>query len=153
VSALPTDAFVFEGFLPRKSGDRREKLRSLTSERRTIILYEAPHRLAGALADIEEVLGDRRLAVCREMTKLHEEIFRGTVTEARRHFSSPRGEVVLVIAGNAGTAEIVTDEQIAALIQAGLAARKSPSRLAAEISAVANLPRRRVYELILDMGN
>lgn len=152
-SALPTDAFVFEGFLPRKSSERRDKLRALSNEPRTIVLYEAPHRLPEALQDIEEVLGDRDIAVCREMTKLHEEIFRGKVSEARSHFPTARGEIVLVIGGKKLGEDLGTNEQATALIISGLKSGTSPSRLAAEIASVTGRTKREIYQLILDMGN
>ena len=99
VSGLPTDRFIYIGFLPNKAGARRRILESVADEPGTIIALEAPHRLAAALDDILNTLGDRRIAVCRELTKLHEEVFRGTVGEAIKHFSEPRGEFTLVIEG------------------------------------------------------
>jgi len=100
VSGLSTDRFIYIGFLPRKTGDRRRMLESVAGEAGTIIALEAPHRLRAALDDIKFVLGDRRIAVCRQLTKLHEEVFRGTVSRAQAYFSQPRGEFTLVIEGN-----------------------------------------------------
>jgi 16S rRNA (cytidine1402-2'-O)-methyltransferase len=99
VSGLPTDQFIYVGFLPRRKGQRQRLLESLREERRTVVAFETPHRLGEALSDIEEVLGDRSMCVCRELTKVHEEIFRGRVSEARGHFIEPRGEFSLVIEG------------------------------------------------------
>ncbi|MCJ7763644.1 MAG: 16S rRNA (cytidine(1402)-2'-O)-methyltransferase [Dehalococcoidales bacterium] len=99
VSGLATDRFTYVGFLPRKSGERRRLLESVASEPGTIVALEAPHRLRQALADIVFVLGDRRVAVCRQLTKMHEEVFRGTVTQAMEYFTGPRGEFTLVIEG------------------------------------------------------
>jgi 16S rRNA (cytidine1402-2'-O)-methyltransferase len=99
VSGLPTDQFLYVGFLPRRKGQRQRLLSSLVDEPRTIVAFETPHRLNGALSDIGEILGDRRLSVCRELTKVHEEIFRGRVGQARGHFVEPRGEFSLVIEG------------------------------------------------------
>ena len=99
VSGLPTDQFVYLGFLPRRKGDRRRFLQSVADEPRTMIVFEAPHRLLGALRDAVELLGDRKLAVCRELTKIHEEIFRGTFSQAITYFTQPRGEFTLVIEG------------------------------------------------------
>ncbi len=99
VSGLPTDRFTCIGFLPHKANDRRRALESVADETGTIIALETPHRLLSALNDILVVLGDRKLAVCRELTKLHEEVFRGTVSEAIKHFTEPRGEFTLVIEG------------------------------------------------------
>jgi 16S rRNA (cytidine1402-2'-O)-methyltransferase len=99
VSGLPTDQFLYVGFLPRRKGQRQRLLSSIVDESRTIVAFETPHRLREALSDIEEILGDRRLSVCRELTKVHEEIFRGRVSQAREHFVEPRGEFSLVIEG------------------------------------------------------
>lgn len=116
--------FCFEGFLPRKGPSRRERLAELAGERRTIVLYEAPHRLAATLGDLAGVLGsDRRVAVCRELTKLHEETWRGTLDEALRRCAEvePRGEHVLVIDGAPRPAE-VDDDVLRAALDAALAA-------------------------------
>lgn len=105
LSGLPTGKFVFEGFLPPKSSDRRARLRELSGEKRTVIFHEAPHKLASALTDMAEIFGDsRRIALCRELTKLNEEIVRTTLGAARDHYSEndPRGEFVLVVEGASG---------------------------------------------------
>jgi len=99
VSGLPTDQFLYLGFLPRRKGQRQRLLSSIVDEPRTIVAFETPHRIRKALSDIEEILGNRRLSVCRELTKVHEEIFRGRVSQAREHFAEPRGEFSLVIEG------------------------------------------------------
>lgn len=99
VSGLPTDQFLYVGFLPRRKGQRQRLLSSLVDELRTIVAFETPHRLKESLSDIEEILGDRRVSVCRELTKVHEEIFRGRVSQAGEHFVDPRGEFSLVIEG------------------------------------------------------
>jgi 16S rRNA (cytidine1402-2'-O)-methyltransferase len=99
VSGLPTDQFLYVGFLPRRKGQRQRLLSSIIEEPRTIVAFETPHRLREALSDIEEILGDRRISVCRELTKIHEEIFRGRVSQAKEHFVEPRGEFSLVIEG------------------------------------------------------
>ncbi len=100
-SGLPSDSFVYIGFLPRRAAERRALLAEVAAERRTLIAFEAPHRLLKSLADIEAVLGDRQVAICREMTKIHEEIRRETVSQAQAHFreTKPRGEFTLVLAG------------------------------------------------------
>ena len=99
VSGLPTDQFLYLGFLPRRKGQRQRLFSSILDEPRTIVAFETPHRLRKALSDIEEILGNRRLSVCRELTKVHEEIFRGRVSQAREHFAEPKGEFTLVIEG------------------------------------------------------
>lgn len=100
-SGLPTDQFVYLGFLPREKTARRKLLQSVVSEARTLIAYEAPHRVRASLEDIERVLGDRPVGIARELTKIYEEFFRGTVSEAREHFIAhdPRGEFVFVVGG------------------------------------------------------
>lgn len=97
-SGLPTDKFVFEGFLPKKKG-RKTRLSILASEERSIVLFESPERLIKTITDCINSLGNRPVAVCREMTKLHEEIFRGTLKEALNYFTTkkPRGEFVIII--------------------------------------------------------
>jgi 16S rRNA (cytidine1402-2'-O)-methyltransferase len=99
VSGLPTDQFLYLGFLPRRQGQRQRLLSSIVDEPRTIVSFETRHRIREALSDIEEILGDRRISVCRELTKVHEEIFRGRVSQAKEHFAEPRGEFSLVIEG------------------------------------------------------
>lgn len=98
-SGLPVDRLVFLGFLPRRPGRRRAALAERGEEPAALVLFEAPHRLRATLAEVLAVLGDRPVAVCRELTKLHEEIFHGTITAALAHFAEPRGEFTLVIEG------------------------------------------------------
>ena len=98
-SGITAEQFTHLGFLPRKTGARKKLLAPFAEDSRTITAFETPHRILSALADIYETLGDRRIAVCREMSKLHEEIFRGTVSEAINHFAKPKGEFTLVIEG------------------------------------------------------
>jgi 16S rRNA (cytidine1402-2'-O)-methyltransferase len=99
VSGLPTDQFLYVGFLPRRKGQRQRLLSSIVDEPRTVVAFETPHRLIEALSDIEEILGNRRLSICRELTKVHEEIFRDRVSRAKEHFAEPRGEFTLIIEG------------------------------------------------------
>ena len=101
VSGLPTGRFCFEGFLPQKRRERRERLQQVAKERRTLIFYEAPHRLCETLADMRELLGERRIAVVKELTKVHESVLRIPLSEAEAYFAQqqPRGEYVLVLEG------------------------------------------------------
>ena len=99
VSGLPADQFVYMGFLPRKKGEKRSLLASVRDEPRTLLCFESPYRVVDSLAAMLEVLGDRNVAVCREMTKLHEEVFRGPLRSAVQHFQKPRGEFTIVIQG------------------------------------------------------
>ena len=111
VSGLPTGRFVFEGFLPVNRAERRERLQGLLGEERTILFYEAPHRLRATLADLLEAFGDRRAALCRELTKLHEDVMRTTLSQAAAWYEAnePRGEYVLVLAGGERAAENAVD--------------------------------------------
>lgn len=101
VSGLPTDRFVFEGFLPKKPGKKRKVLKSLQDDPRTIIIYESPYRLVKTLVEVEAILGDREVAVCRELTKKFEEIIRGKAGDVLRKIGDKkvRGEIVLVVSG------------------------------------------------------
>jgi 16S rRNA (cytidine1402-2'-O)-methyltransferase len=152
VSGLPTDQFVYLGYMPRKKGERRRLLASLATERRTVVVFEAPHRLVSSLRDIEEVFGDRRIAVCRELTKLHEEVFRGTVREAESHFAEPRGEFTLVIEGCEGStrAPELTDlarKEIERLRGEGVPAKEGVARVA----RATKLPRNLIYKAWVGM--
>jgi 16S rRNA (cytidine1402-2'-O)-methyltransferase len=124
-SGLPTDRFLFLGFLPRRAGDRRRVLEEVKTQTATLVLFEAPHRLYAALADMAEVLGPgRAIAVCRELTKLHEEIWRGSLAEAQQEWNQrqPRGEFTLVVAGatsEPGWDEARVEVALASLITAG----------------------------------
>lgn len=150
VSGLPTDQFTYLGFLPRRSGERRRFLESVAAEPRTLVALEAPHRLAASLADIAQVLGDRRIAVCRELTKLHEEIFRGTVRQAQQHFTQPRGEFTLVIEGVHAPTKSDSDieAELRRLRERGLSGREAAS----QVARAHGLPRRRVYQLWLKIA-
>jgi 16S rRNA (cytidine1402-2'-O)-methyltransferase len=149
-SGLPTDAFVYLGYLPRQRPERRRLLETARDLPYTLIFLETPHRLLAALDDLQSVLGDRLMAAARELTKLHEEIFRGSTSAARLHFSSQelRGEVTLVVAGSKGEGEAWTDEQLQAAIQAALAAGQAPSQIAARLASQARRPRREIYRLV-----
>ena len=152
ISGLPTDAFVFLGFLPRKSSERRQLLSENASDRRTLVAFESPHRLSVALADIEAELGDRPLAVARELTKLHEETFRGVVSDVREYFShaSARGEVTLVIGGCLDSEQDKwAAERVRAALQAALQAGESRTNASKDISRQSGWPRREVYSLEL----
>jgi len=109
VSGMPAGAFLFLGFLPRRRRERQDALRQAAISPFTIALFEAPHRLRAALEDIDGIFGQRPVAVCRELTKLHEEIFRGTAAAALEHFAAPRGEFAVVIGGSVGGAEAEAD--------------------------------------------
>ncbi len=153
ISGLPTRQFTYIGFLPRRAGERRRLLGSLAAEPRTIVALESPHRLRQALADLLAALGDRPIAVCRELTKLYEETFRGTTSEAIERFSEPRGEFTLVIAGApAGETAPAPDEATLRQELRRLRAQGHGARVAtAEVAVRHGLPRRDVYRLWLDL--
>jgi 16S rRNA (cytidine1402-2'-O)-methyltransferase len=151
VSGLPTGRFAFEGFLPRKGSGRTERLRVVAGETRTTVLYESPHRLARTLADLAGVCGDdRRVAIGRELTKLYEEVWRGTLAEAVAWATerTPPGEVVLVLDG-APPAGPASDEAVRAALEAALGRGTSVKDAASEVSGELGVPRRRAYDLAL----
>lgn len=145
-SGLPTRRFHYLGFLPRAAGPRRKLLRFAAALPDTLVIFEAPHRLRATLRGLCDALGDRRIAACRELTKLHEEIFRGTLSQALERFAEPRGEFTLVIegAGEAKSKPELTpdiDAQLLELKARGLRAREAVR----EVAALSGLPRREVY--------
>ncbi|MYB47781.1 MAG: 16S rRNA (cytidine(1402)-2'-O)-methyltransferase [Dehalococcoidia bacterium] len=152
VAGIETDQFIYLGFLPRRGGPRRKLLESLAGEHRAWIAFEAPHRLIDTLTDIYEKLGDRQVVICRELTKLHEEIFRGTVTQALEHFTEPRGEFTLIVRG-----EDVTPEPNDILIERAWdilrneSARGSKSRDAIAVASITGLSRNDLYRLWLEL--
>src|SRR5437764_2890168 len=152
-SGLPTGRFVFEGFLPRKGSGRTQRLAELAMERRTIVMYEAPHRLGRTLADLAAAFGiGRRVVIARELTKLHEEMWRGSLGEAMAWTDDrePRGEFVIVVDG-APIAPPASDDEIRdavdAALQRGLTARDA----AAEVANVLNVPKRHAYAIAIDV--
>lgn len=154
-SGMPADSFLFLGFLPRRRRERRERLAMVSTIRETLVTFEAPHRIRDLLADLLLTLGDRHIAVCRELTKLHEEIWRGPVSEAVERFEEPRGEFVLVISGAEALEEgeqadspDVARQQLSALRQSGSRARDA----VAQVTAATGLPRSEVYRLWVETG-
>lgn len=155
-SGLPTNRFVFEGFLPTKGKERRDRLDNLKPEVRTLIFYEAPHRLVQTLGDLAETFGgDRIIVLARELTKRYEEFWRGTVEEAIAHSDTqqPMGEYTLILAGAALQTLTLTDESLRSelihLLQQGL----SRSHASRELAQQTALPRRRIYQLALTISD
>jgi 16S rRNA (cytidine1402-2'-O)-methyltransferase len=149
-SGLPTDTFLYLGYLPRRQVERLRLLQEVSSLPYTLIFLETPHRLLDALSDLAAELGNRNIAVARELTKLHEEIFRGSLEQAVEHFTSqpPRGEFTLVVAGCTTTPERWRKERLeAALRQAGAKAEK-PAALARRLAAESGWPKSEIYELL-----
>jgi 16S rRNA (cytidine1402-2'-O)-methyltransferase len=150
VSGLPSDQFLYIGFLPRRGQQRKRLLVSLAGEARTVIAFESPHRLKSALNDILESLGDRDMAVCRELTKIHEEVFWGRVSQAIEHFTEPRGEFTLVIRGKMADDSVVTDrqaEELRKLYQQGMGARDA----VAQVAHITGLSKNRLYRTWLKL--
>lgn len=151
-SGLPSDTFLFDGFLPAKTGKRRARLKELKAVPATLIFFESPNRLEASLADIAAELGpDRRLAVCRELTKLHEEVRDGTPGELAEHYAGGkvRGEIVLVVEPPLAGSEEKPDAD--ALLRE-LLYRTSPSRAAAEAAELTGMPRRELYRKALELA-
>jgi 16S rRNA (cytidine1402-2'-O)-methyltransferase len=151
VSGLPTDRFCFEGFLPRKGGERRAALAALAAEPRTMVFYESPHRLAEALADAAGAFGaDRAAAVCRELTKTHEEVRRGSLGElAEWAAEGVRGEITLVIAGQVAGPVSMSGAELAAEVAAEEAAGADRKEAIRAVVTRTGLPRRVVYDAVV----
>src|SRR3989304_2402419 len=150
ISGLATDRFTYLGFLPRRAGERRKILESAANDPGTIIILEAPHRLAEALKDMVAVFGDRRIAVCRELTKLHEEVFRGSISQAIEHFTQPLGEFTLIIEGRLEShqTELTADirKQLGSMHLAGIKAKEA----VAQVAEATGLPKKELYRAWLE---
>ena len=151
VSGIAMDGFVYLGFLPRKSGDRKRLLESVVSERRALVAFEAPHRLRSALRDALSVLGDREIAVCRELTKLYEETFRGTISEALEHFENPRGEFTLVISGGTPADEDAPKTDPRPMLEELHRQRVTARDAVAQTSEATGLGRRELYRIWVEL--
>lgn len=150
VSGMPGDRFTFLGFLPRKTSERRSVLSGAADETGTLVAFETPQRIVSALEDIASTLGSRRISVCREMTKLHEEVFRGTASGAVEYFSTgrPRGEFVLVIEGASRVRPEASDEAITEAMEELAREGLSGRSLVEAVVDATGAPRRRVYRLV-----
>ena len=155
VSGLPTGRFTFEGFLPMNRKNRRAQLESLQNETRTMLFYEAPHKLTVTLSDLRDVFGpQRRISLCRELTKLHEEVLRTTLGEAAERYKAeePRGEFVLVVEGAAPAKEEATLEdgldRVEALLAEGLSRKDAVKQAAKELG----LSRNELYAAALEVN-
>jgi 16S rRNA (cytidine1402-2'-O)-methyltransferase len=153
MSGLPTDRFVFDGFLPRKGSERTTRLREVAQQHRTTVLYEAPHRLLRTLEDLAQACGEERLiAVCRELTKIHEEVWRGTTFEAIGYFTDhePQGEFVLVIAGAPAPLPATStdiDRALTGLLVDGCSTRDA----ATQVSELLGISKKLAYERALQL--
>jgi 16S rRNA (cytidine1402-2'-O)-methyltransferase len=152
-SGLPADKFLYLGYLPRKSSTRKQFLMEIAKLPFTLIFFETPHRLEAALEDLLEVLGDREMTVGREITKLHEEFFRGTISAALAHFTSTqiRGEITLVVAGQANQTPSWSEAQVRAAIKDQKAQGIPPSQIASQVASESKWPRRKIYQMTIEM--
>jgi 16S rRNA (cytidine1402-2'-O)-methyltransferase len=147
ISGLPTDKFLYLGYLPRKSGERQKAIEEVCQHPYTLIFFETPHRMEDALQDLEEILGNRQIAVAGELTKMYEEVFRGTINQAREYLSThpARGEYTLVIAGQSRSAGRWDEAQLEAALQAERDSDLPPSQLARKLAEESGWARREVY--------
>jgi len=153
-SGLPSDRFIFEGFLPAKSQARRTHLEGLQSESRTIVFYESPHRLRATLQDLADVLGgDRKITLARELTKLHEEFWRGTTAEAIELHTKrePQGEYTIVVAGAEAVKVVLSESALRSELQTLLNQGLSRSDASRQLAQQTSLPRRQIYQLALSL--
>lgn len=152
-SGLPTDRFLYLGYLPRKRGERKSFVGQIANLPYTLIFFETPHRLLESLEDLESLLGDRPMCAAREMSKVHEEFVRGRISQARAHFTErePRGEFVLVISGQSSASSDVWErETLLAAIQKEKEAGKKARQIAAALTAPSGWPKREIYALTLE---
>ena len=152
VSGLPTGRFCFEGFLPRKGAERKERLAAIAPDHRTTVIFESPHRVAATLGDLAAACGElRRVVVARELTKLHEEVWRGSLAAAVEHVAAAgtRGEYVIVLAGAPYAAAVADDATLTDALQVELAGGSDRRAAVNEVTAMFGVPRRRVYELAI----
>lgn len=152
-SGLPTDRFLYLGYLPRKSVNRLRLLEDIQHMPYTLICLESPHRLLSTLDDVLSIFGDRQITVAREITKRHEEFFRGTISEAITRFIEipPRGEITLVLSGASQQVELWTTERIQEAIIEALSRGETPTQIAKGLSPVSGWPRRQLYDRITEI--
>ena len=153
VSGLPTDRFVFEGFLPRSGGARHQRLAAVAAEPRTVVVYESPHRIVRTVDELATACGeDRAVTIARELTKLHEEVFRGSLGEAQKWLTQrePRGEYVLVVAGcpTPNADALAVEAAIAEAITAGA----SPRDAARQVSEKLKVSKNAAYEVAITLA-
>lgn len=154
VSGLPTDAFVFTGFLPKKRGERLNRMKALSRLRQTVIFYESPNRILALLRDLEAVMGNRDAAVCREMTKRHEEILRGALSQVRKELEKRpaiKGECTVLVAGKTDASPVSKATLRARLKEALKAEGASLSEVAKRVAHEYRLSRRTVYQEALQV--
>lgn len=155
VSGLPTDRFLYLGYLPRKQGERQRAIQDVQNLPYTLIFFETPHRLVDSLKDLQNILGDREIAIAGELTKMYEEVFRGTLSSAQRHFQEhpARGEYTLVLAGQAKTERKWDETEIVSAAKVMLQSDLSPSQAARQLAEQSGWPRRKIYQILTDLQN
>ena len=152
ISGLPTDRFIYLGFLPNKASRRQRFLESVADEPATMVVLEAPHRLLAALNDVLLILGDRKVAVCRELTKIYEEVFRGTISQAIEHFTEPRGEFTLVIEGKRGKDRPLLTEDIERRLHKMRLSGVTAKEAVAEVAGETGLSKKELYQAWLRLS-
>lgn len=153
-SGISTDKFVFEGFLSAKAKQRRSHLEKLKLEERTLVFYESPHRLRSTLEDMKEIFGDdRQIVLARELTKIYEEFWRGSIAGACSYYESktPMGEYTLVIAGYYPSQQEYTQDELIEKLETIMSQGISPSQASRQLAALTSLPRRQLYQLALTL--
>jgi len=151
ISGMPTDRFTYLGFLPNRSAGRCRVLEEIIDEQATLVILEAPHRVRASLSDMLAVLGDRNITVCRELTKIHEEVFRGRISQVIEHFAEPRGEFTLIIEGKPKSKPELTEgdvEQLRTMKNSGSAAREA----IATVMKQTGLSKRELYKVWIDLS-
>ena len=152
LSGLPMERFTFEGFLPRKTGSRSTRIAELADEPRTMVLYVAPHRAAEELRALAAGLGERPAALARELTKLHEQVLRGTLSELAEQAAGLRGEMTLVVAGKPPDTAVPDAGQLAGRVRELIATGMDRKEALSVVAKAAGVPRRDVYQAVLDVG-
>jgi 16S rRNA (cytidine1402-2'-O)-methyltransferase len=150
-SGLPTDAFLYLGYLPRKTSERKTLFEQVSQHPYTLIFLESPHRILDSLTDLEAFLGDREMAAARELTKVYEQFVRGRISQVKAHFAEnePRGEFVLVVSGQSPTSpQQWSEAEVSSAIQAGLQAGKKSKDLAAELAEQSGWNKKELYALV-----
>lgn len=154
-SGLPSDGFLYLGYLPRKTKERKQLFDEVGALPYTLIFLESPHRVLDSLKDMLIFLGDRRMAAARELTKIYEQVVRGSISEVMAHFqkNEPRGEFVLVVAGHSAAESEAewTEDQLLLAVRAGLQGGQPARQVAADLSQKSGWPRREIYKLCLEM--
>lgn len=148
-SGLPTERFVFEGFLPQKQKERTTRLELIASETRTVVLYEAPHRIVKTLTDLATVVGEREIVLARELTKIHEEFWRGNIGEAIALYTNrqPKGEYTLVLRGASPANPVMSEAELKIELQQLLSQGMTRSQASRQLAKLTTLSRREIYQL------